>query len=124
MLPKANVHIKNKRATFDIRYRFMRGTEFQLKVWKLLTSIPYGTTASYEDIALKLCEGNRFEARKVTRAVGAACSDNPISIIVPCHRVIGKDGNLVGYSAGLDIKDYLLLHESFFAVTPLITKEA
>jgi O6-methylguanine-DNA--protein-cysteine methyltransferase len=43
---------------------------------------------------------------------------------VPCHRVIGKDGNLVGYSAGLDIKDYLLLHESFFAVTPLITKEA
>ena len=117
-------YFANKRATFDIRYRFMRGTEFQLKVWKLLTSIPYGTTSSYEDIALKLCEGNRFEARKITRAVGAACSDNPISIIVPCHRVIGKDGNLVGYSAGLDIKDYLLLHESFFAVTPLITKEA
>ena len=117
-------YFSNRRASFDIRYRFMRGTEFQLKVWKLLTSIPYGTTASYEDIALKLCEGNRFEARKITRAVGAACSDNPISIIVPCHRVIGKDGNLVGYSAGLDIKDYLLLHESFFAVTPLITKEA
>ncbi len=127
-LAKAYVELSeyfaNKRASFDVRYRFMRGTKFQLKVWKLLCSIPYGTTASYEDIALQLCEGNRFEARKITRAVGAACSDNPISIIVPCHRVIGKDGNLVGYSAGLDIKDYLLLHESFFAVTPLISKEA
>ena len=117
-------YFANNRATFDIRYRFMRGTEFQLKVWKQLSSIPYGTTASYEDIALALSGGNRFEARKITRAVGAACSENPISIVVPCHRVIGKDGNLVGYSAGLDIKDYLLLHESFFAVTPLISKEA
>ena len=80
---------------------------------------------SYEDVACALCDNNIRQARKITRAVGAACSENPVAIVVPCHRVIGKDGNLVGYSAGLDIKDYLLLHESFSAVTPLIiTKEA
>jgi O-6-methylguanine DNA methyltransferase len=92
-------------------------------VWNALNSIPYGGTASYEDIALMLTDGKRSEARKITRAVGSACSDNPVAIIVPCHRVIGKDGSIVGYSAGIDIKDYLLLHESFTAVTPLISKE-
>ena len=70
-----------------------------------------------------LTDGKLSEARKITRAVGSACSDNPVQVIVPCHRVIGKDGSIVGYSAGIDIKDYLLLHESFTAVTPLISKE-
>ena len=116
-------YFDSMRAGFDIRVRFSTGTTFQKKVWNALGTIPYGGTASYEDIALKLTDGNLKDARKITRAVGAACSDNPVAVIVPCHRVIGKDGSIVGYAAGIDIKDYLLLHESFTAVTPLISKE-
>ena len=126
-LAKAYVELKeyfdSNRAGFDIHVVFNTGTPFQKKVWNALNSIPYGGTASYEDIALKLTDSNLSEARKITRAVGSACSDNPVAVIVPCHRVIGKDGSIVGYSAGIDIKDYLLLHESFTAVTPLISKE-
>ena len=126
-LAKAYVELReyfdSTRAGFDINVRFSAGTPFQKKVWNALNTIPYGGTASYEDIALKLTGGDIKEARKITRAVGAACSDNPVAVIVPCHRVIGKDGSIVGYSAGIDIKDYLLLHESFTAVTPLISKE-
>ena len=116
-------YFDSMRAGFDINVRFSIGTPFQKKVWNALNSIPYGGTASYEDIALILTDGALPEARKITRAVGAACSDNPVAVIVPCHRVIGKDGSIVGYSVGIDIKDYLLLHESFTAVTPLISKE-
>lgn len=116
-------YFDSMRAGFDINVRFSTGTAFQKKVWNALDTIPYGGTASYEDIALKLTDGDIKEARKITRAVGAACSDNPVAIVIPCHRVIGKDGSIVGYSAGIDIKDYLLLHESFTAVTPLISKE-
>lgn len=112
------------RAGFDVNIKFTQGTEFQREVWKALCGIPYGATVSYEDIAMTLTGGDKAKARKITRAVGAACGDNPISVVVPCHRVIGKDGSIVGYSAGIDIKDYLLLHESFTAVTPLGFKEA
>ena len=126
-LAKAYVELReyfdSNRAYFDINVQFSIGTPFQKKVWNALNSIPYGGTASYEDIALMLTDGKLADARKITRAVGAACSDNPVAVIVPCHRVIGKDGSIVGYSAGIDIKDYLLLHESFTAVTPLYTKE-
>lgn len=126
-LAKAYVELReyfdSMRAVFDINVRFTTGTPFQKKVWNALNTIPYGATASYEDIALKLTDGSLKDARKITRAVGAACSDNPVGVIVPCHRVIGKDGSIVGYAAGIDIKDYLLLHESFTAVTPLISKE-
>lgn len=116
-------YFDSMRAGFDLNVQFSSGTPFQNKVWTALVSIPYGGTASYEDIALKLTDGDLKEARKITRAVGSACSENPVAIIIPCHRVIGKDGSIVGYSAGIDIKDYLLLHESFTAVTPLISKE-
>ena len=126
-LAKAYVELReyfdSTRAGFDVNVRFSSGTPFLKKVWNALNLIPYGGTASYEDIALRLTDGDIREARKITRAVGAACSDNPVAVIVPCHRVIGKDGSIVGYSAGIDIKDYLLLHESFTAVTPLISKE-
>lgn len=124
---KACVELKeyfaSNRSAFDVNVVFKTGTTFQKKVWNALNSIPYGVTESYEDIALMLTDGNLAEARKITRAVGAACSDNPVAVIVPCHRVIGKDGSIVGYSAGIDIKDYLLLRESFTAVIPLISKE-
>ena len=117
-------YFKSSRAGFDVNVQFTQGTDFQREVWKSLCSIPYGATVSYEDIAMTLTGGDKAKARKITRAVGAACGDNPVAVIVPCHRVIGKDGSIVGYSAGIDIKDYLLLHESFTAVTPLGVKEA
>jgi methylated-DNA-[protein]-cysteine S-methyltransferase len=80
-----------------------RGTAFQLSVWTELTKIPYGSTISYGDIALAL--GKRLVA---SRAVGLANGSNPISVIVPCHRVIGSDGSLTGYGGGLERKELLL----------------
>jgi len=80
----------------------LQGTDFQLSVWQALTTIPYGITASYGSIAEKI--GNP----KSSRAVGAANGQNPVSIIVPCHRVIGQNGKLVGYGGGLPIKTALL----------------
>ncbi len=93
-------------------------TPFQKKVWEALTNISYGNMRSYEDIANDIAD-SPSQARHLTRAVGAACSDNPYPIIIPCHRVIGKDGTLVGYAAGLDIKDFLLTHETFTYIMPL-----
>ena len=84
----------------------MHGTNFQLEVWNALLSIPYGSTASYKDVALMT--GNS----KAVRAVGMANNRNPIAIIVPCHRVIGSDGSLVGYAGGMELKRTLLEIES------------
>lgn len=89
------------------RYQFTiklspQGTSFQQKVWKELIKIPYGTTSSYIDIAKKI--GNP----QASRAIGYANHKNPILIFIPCHRVIGKNGNLTGFAAGLDNKRYLL----------------
>ena len=81
------------------------GTPFQLRVWNALRSVPAGRTASYSDIA------NAIGARTATRAVGAANGANPIAIVVPCHRIIGSGGSLVGYGGGLDRKRWLLQHE-------------
>lgn len=78
------------------------GTAFMEKVWKALQTIPYGQTVSYKDIAAKV--GND----KACRAVGMANNKNPIAIVIPCHRVIGANGKLVGYAGGTDIKEKLL----------------
>lgn len=83
----------------------LRGTEFQIKVWSELLNIPFGKTISYEELAIRV--GNI----KSIRAVGLANGQNPIAIVVPCHRVIGKSGELVGYGGGLDKKIWLLQHE-------------
>jgi methylated-DNA-[protein]-cysteine S-methyltransferase len=88
------------------------GTAFQLAVWTELTKIPYGSTVSYGDIARAL--GKRLVA---SRAVGLANGANPISVIVPCHRVIGSDGSLTGYGGGLDRKQLLLQLEGAGPVT-------
>ena len=80
----------------------MHGTEFQMAVWQALQKIPYGGTRSYGEIAASIGRP------KAVRAVGMANNRNPISIIVPCHRVIGHDGKLVGYGGGLPLKQYLL----------------
>jgi methylated-DNA-[protein]-cysteine S-methyltransferase len=82
-----------------------RGTEFQQQVWQALGRIPYGQTRSYADIADTI--GNP----KAVRAVGAANGRNPLAIIVPCHRVIGRNGSLTGYAGGLAIKQFLLALE-------------
>jgi methylated-DNA-[protein]-cysteine S-methyltransferase len=82
-----------------------RGTEFQKKVWNELLTIPYGRTISYEALAIRL--GNI----KSIRAVGLANGQNSIAIIIPCHRVIGKGGTLVGYGGGIENKEWLLNHE-------------
>ncbi|MCF0161743.1 MAG: methylated-DNA--[protein]-cysteine S-methyltransferase [Fusobacterium necrophorum] len=82
-----------------------QGTEFQKKVWKALMSIPYGETRSYGEIAKQIGK------EKAVRAVGGANHVNPISIVIPCHRVIGKNGSLTGYGGGLKIKETLLTLE-------------
>ncbi|WP_304507830.1 methylated-DNA--[protein]-cysteine S-methyltransferase [Anaerotignum sp.] len=89
------------RNTFSLPLK-PRGTEFQKKVWQALERIPYGVTASYGEIAKQI--GNP----KGARAVGMANNKNPIAIIIPCHRVVGSDGKLVGYGGGLDKKVFLL----------------
>ncbi len=82
------------------------GTEFQSKVWEALREIPYGETRSYKQIS------ERIDRPKAYRAVGHANNQNPISIIIPCHRVIGINGKMVGYGGGIDIKEKLLVLES------------
>lgn len=78
------------------------GTDFQKKVWKELLKIPYGKTISYNELAIRLGD------KKLVRAAGAANGTNPLPIVIPCHRVIGSDGNLVGYGGGLEVKQKLL----------------
>jgi len=95
-------YFAGKLKKFTIPLEFVRGTDFQRSVWKALESIPYGETRSYKDIATQI--GNP----KVVRAVGGANNKNPIGIVVPCHRVIGSSGKLVGYAGGLDKKEMLL----------------
>lgn len=96
-----NDYLDGKRSSFDLQLE-PNGTEFQKKVWNALKEIPYGETRSYGEIAKAI--GNE----KASRAVGMANNKNPIAIIIPCHRVIGANGKLVGYAGGLDIKEKLL----------------
>lgn len=97
-------YFEKRREVFEIPFD-PRGTDFQLSVWRELSRIPFGTTCSYGDIA------NRLGKPGAMRAVGLANGNNPISIIVPCHRVIGADGSLTGFGGGLAIKRQLLVHE-------------
>ena len=94
-------YFENKRKEFSIPLD-MQGTDFQKKVWNELLNIPFGKTISYLQLAKRLGD------EKSIRAVGGANGKNPVSIIVPCHRVIGSDGTLVGYGGGLDKKKLLL----------------
>lgn len=94
-------YFKGSRKVFNLKIKF-KGTEFQKRVWDELYKIPYGETRCYQDIAILI--GNY----KASRAVGMANNKNPIPIIVPCHRVLGKNGSLVGYATGLEMKQMLL----------------
>lgn len=94
-------YFQGKRNTFDLPLN-PSGTTFQKKVWNALCNIPYGETRSYQEIAVTI------GCPKGCRAVGLANNKNPIVILIPCHRVIGKNGSLVGYALGLKMKQHLL----------------
>lgn len=98
-------YFEGKRKIFELPLS-PKGTDFQQSVWKALLEIPFGETRSYGNIASRI--GNP----KASRAVGMANNRNPIAIFIPCHRVIGANGGLVGYGGGLDIKKYLLSIEN------------
>lgn len=97
-------YFNDKRMFFTVPLS-LNGTEFQMSVWEELQNIPFGTTTTYLKIAQKLGD------EKVIRAAASANGKNPIAIIIPCHRVIGTNGDLVGYAGGLDKKKWLLEHE-------------
>lgn len=83
------------------------GTDFRKEIWKILCDIPYGKTITYKEIADKISKERGLKSMSA-QAVGGAVGHNPISIIIPCHRVVGSNGNLTGYAGGLDKKEYLL----------------
>jgi methylated-DNA-[protein]-cysteine S-methyltransferase len=104
-------YLSGRRQPFTIPLD-VRGTPFQLAVWEALRQIPYGQLATYAGIAAKLGKP------KAARAVGAAVGANPLPFVIPCHRVVGKDGRLTGYRGGLDVKAALLQLEGVPSVTP------
>ncbi|EGR2795358.1 methylated-DNA--[protein]-cysteine S-methyltransferase [Vibrio navarrensis] len=104
-LTQLNEYFSGKRTQFDLPIA-AKGTAFQMQVWQALTTIPYGETWSYQELA------NAIGNPKAVRSVGLANGKNPVSIVVPCHRVIGKSGKLTGYAGGIERKQWLLERES------------
>ena len=100
-------YFKGERHVFTFPYYF-EGTDFQKTVWDALTTIPYAETGSYKDIAVSI------NNEKAVRAVGTANGKNKLSIVIPCHRIIGADGKLTGYAGGLWRKEWLLEHEKSY----------
>ncbi|WP_195987502.1 methylated-DNA--[protein]-cysteine S-methyltransferase [Clostridium sp. D53t1_180928_C8] len=95
-------YFNGERKNFELEIKFIKGTNFQKSVWNELCKIKFGETVSYKEIAERIGKTNAY------RAVGGANNKNPIAIIVPCHRVIGKNGSMVGYADGIDKKEFLL----------------
>ncbi|MGD2050917.1 MAG: methylated-DNA--[protein]-cysteine S-methyltransferase [Acidimicrobiia bacterium] len=100
-------YFEGTRTTFDLPLD-LRGTDFQEASWRALVAIPYGATTTYQAVA------RRLGRPTAARAVGAATGRNPISIVVPCHRVVGSDGSLTGFAGGIVAKRWLLRHEGAF----------
>jgi methylated-DNA-[protein]-cysteine S-methyltransferase len=107
IIKQLDEYFQGVRCQFDLSLELV-GTEFQKRVWTALLTIGYGETKSYLDIATLLNQPT------ASRAVGTAIGKNPVSIIVPCHRVIGSNGSLTGYAGGIEIKKRLLDHETRF----------
>jgi methylated-DNA-[protein]-cysteine S-methyltransferase len=105
VVAQLDAYFSGERTTFDVPLD-LAGTPFQLVVWRALRDIPYGTTISYAELA------RRVDQPSASRAVGLANGRNPVSVIVPCHRVIGANGSLTGYGGGLARKRFLLDLES------------
>lgn len=106
-LDQLDEYFKGERHEFTFPYIFF-GTDFQKSVWNALTMIPYSETGSYKDIAVSI------ENEKAVRAVGSANGKNLLSIVIPCHRIIGSNGKMTGYAGGLWRKEWLLQHEKSF----------
>jgi len=102
VIQELDAYFQGNRKTFTQTLAFLSGTPFQQSVWKALIEVPYGKTKTYGDIAKKVGRPKAF------RAVGGANNANPIPIIIPCHRIIGSNGSLVGFGGGLDMKAKLL----------------
>lgn len=98
-------YLAGKRKNFEINIK-INGSEFQTKVWNELLNIPYGTLKTYKDVAVNIGHPT------ASRAVGLAVHNNPLPIIIPCHRVIGSNGKLTGYAYGLELKQFLISLES------------
>ncbi|KGA96089.1 iron-sulfur binding protein [Alkalihalobacillus alcalophilus ATCC 27647 = CGMCC 1.3604] len=103
-----NEYFNGERKYFDVAID-LHGTAFQQKVWNALMKIEYGETSSYKAVA------EMIGSPKAVRAIGGANNQNPLPIIIPCHRVIGSNGNMVGYGGGLDKKEHLLMLEGSLA---------
>ncbi|WP_025027876.1 methylated-DNA--[protein]-cysteine S-methyltransferase [Caldalkalibacillus mannanilyticus] len=103
-------YFRGERKGFTFPYHY-EGTAFQKNVWKALSSIPYAKTVSYKAIAMTI------GSEKSVRAVGSANGKNRLSIVIPCHRIIGSNGNLTGYAGGLWRKEWLLQHERLFSMS-------
>jgi len=101
-------YFKGERKNFELPLFYDVGTSFQQCVWQNLLAVEFGKTACYQDIAIAV------GSPKAVRAVGGANNKNPISIIVPCHRIVGKTGKLIGYGGGLWRKEWLLAHEGAY----------
>jgi methylated-DNA-[protein]-cysteine S-methyltransferase len=101
VLRQLDEYFAGERTAFDLRLR-PSGNDLQLAVWRLMAEIPYGETRSYGSLARRLGD------RTLAQAVGAACGRNPLPVVVPCHRVVGADGSLVGFGGGLHRKRFLL----------------
>jgi AraC family transcriptional regulator of adaptative response/methylated-DNA-[protein]-cysteine methyltransferase len=98
-------YLDGRRVSLDLPFD-VQATAFQRRVWQLLQSIPYGETRTYQQLAQEMGLGGNS-----SRAVGRACASNPVSLIVPCHRAVRKDGGLAGYRWGLERKEALLIME-------------
>ncbi|MDW7676290.1 MAG: methylated-DNA--[protein]-cysteine S-methyltransferase [Bacillota bacterium] len=116
-LSQLREYFNGERRQFDMPLD-LKGTAFQLRVWQFLQSIPYGQVASYQEAAFAAGNG------KAVRAAGMANNRNPVSVVVPCHRVVGKNGRLVGYGGGLDLKESLLMLEGVGVRDGRITEDA
>ena len=101
VLEQLSEYFEGKRTQFEVSFD-ITGTPFQLSVWEELRRIPYGETRSYGDIA------KAIGRPRAARAVGMANHDNPVAVMIPCHRVVGSDGSLTGYAGGIDLKAGLL----------------
>jgi O-6-methylguanine DNA methyltransferase len=100
------VYLSGKPIRFNTKFDLLEGTAFHQKVWSALQRIPYGQTRSYRSVAQSIGHPQSF------RAVGGACGNNPIAVLIPCHRVIGADGKLGGFTGGLPLKRWLLQSET------------
>jgi methylated-DNA-[protein]-cysteine S-methyltransferase len=98
-------YFAGERTTFDLPLD-LRGTDFQVTAWQALADVPFGQTSTYG------VQAERIGRPKAVRAIGAANGRNPVPIVLPCHRIVGKDGSLTGFAGGLEVKRFLLDHEA------------